>query len=63
MKAPNGQQEDDDEYVQVQDNREVEQQQAALGEDNEEIAAPIIAEQGQEPVVPGKKIDTKPQKA
>ena len=33
-KAPNGEQEDDDEYVEVQDDREVEQQQAALGEDN-----------------------------
>ena len=29
----------------------------------EEIAAPIVAEQGQEPVVPGKKINAKPQKA
>ena len=42
--------------VVVQEDREVEQQQAASGEeiteDNEEIAEPIVAERGQEPVVP-----------
>ena len=42
--------------VVVQEEREVEQQQAAPGEeiaeDNENIAEPIVAEQGLEPVVP-----------
>ena len=39
--------------VVVQEDREVEQQQAAPGEEiAEEIAEPIVAEQGQEPVVP-----------
>ena len=42
--------------VVVQEDREVEQQQAAPGEviaeDNEERPEPIVAEQGQEPVVP-----------